>query len=66
MTMERRDFIKLSLGAMASGSLASCARTGITSEKQGLLEAAAGAAPRRCELLDADWRFREEWGQAAV
>lgn len=57
--MNRRDFMRVSLGALAGASLASCAATGSDlAGAPGVAGASGGTAPRRRELLDADWRFK--------
>ncbi len=64
--MKRRDFIKLGLGSVAAASLSGCSLTPISPvTDQGAafeLDApsstmSAAVLPRRCELLDFDWRF---------
>lgn len=60
--MKRREFIKVGLSAAALASLPSCA-TKLTPAAAGggLVPGEAGnhaLAPRRCELLDFDWRFK--------
>lgn len=60
--MKRREFIKLSLGAAALAAVPSCvSRLPYGAEAElmpGRLGANSALAPRRCELLDFDWRFK--------
>jgi beta-galactosidase len=64
--MKRREFIKLSLSATALAAMPSCTRklgegtdSGLpASGRSGV--AGQALAPRRCELLDFDWRFKPE------
>lgn len=64
--MKRRDFIKIGAGSLVMASLAGCsAGSRVASddnERFERLELKGGnedhLAPRRCELLDFDWRFQ--------
>ncbi len=58
--MKRREFMKVSLGALAGASLASCAKQSVTNAGAGarLPAAMPDSSPRRRELLDPDWRFK--------
>jgi beta-galactosidase len=61
--MKRREFIKVGLSAAALAAVPSCA-TKLSQPAAGDTAAASGTAPkqpltpRRCELMDFDWRFK--------
>ncbi|MGO8765425.1 MAG: glycoside hydrolase family 2 TIM barrel-domain containing protein [Limisphaerales bacterium] len=62
--MKRREFIKVGLGAAALAALPSCTSRLYSPGKTGMApggmptEASGARPPRRCELLDFDWRFK--------
>ncbi len=57
--MKRREFIKMSLTASALAAAPSCmSQLAYGGEVSPVLDTNHALAPRRCELLDFDWRFK--------
>jgi hypothetical protein len=57
--MKRRKFIKLGVSAAALAAIPACTRKLSYGDSPGpAAPTGPGLAPRRCELLDFEWRFK--------